>query len=77
MQDIAFRPTEITVTTGETVTWRNDENVPHTTASRGQPLWESPILNQGQSFSYTFMNPGTYDYWCTIHPDMLAQVIVR
>jgi plastocyanin len=48
----------------------------HNTVSKDK-LWESPILNPGQKFSYTFTRPGTYEYLCTLHPEMVGKVIVK
>lgn len=71
----AYSPDSITVPAGTTVIWRNLDSVSHTvTAASGK--FDSGIINRDKNFSYTFKDPGTYDYYCTIHPYMKAQVIV-
>jgi plastocyanin len=58
------------------VTWSNDDPAPHTvTAEDGD--FDSDILDGGQSFSFTFDEPGTYTYLCNVHPDMKGTVKVR
>jgi plastocyanin len=53
-----------------TVTWTNDDNVPHVVASADNHFQKSADLNSGQSFSHTFVTTGTYSYFCSIHPRM-------
>lgn len=78
IKDFFFDPATITVKPGTKVTWINDGPTIHTTTSKATPpLWDSGLLQVGKSFSYTFTKPGTYDYWCTLHPQMLAKVIVK
>lgn len=71
LQDIAFVPSTLTVLRGTTVTWLNNDPFSHTVSS-GVPgtlgtLFRSSPLGQGQSFSFTFTNPGTFTYFCEIH----------
>lgn len=77
MKDIQFVPDTITVTAGSKVTWTNEDPVDHTvTADDGS--FDSGNLGEGESFSYTFDSPGTYDYSCELHPpDMKGTVIVE
>lgn len=71
----AYQPSALTVTAGQTVTWRNSGLGPHTvTADSGQ--FDSEKLESGGTFSYTFALPGTYLYSCTIHPTMHGKVVV-
>jgi plastocyanin len=81
MKNIAFQPSQITVAVGTTVTWVNEDSVTHTVESgtRDNPtgLFNSGDVAGGASFSYTFDQPGTYDYFCRIHPGMNGQVIVQ
>jgi len=82
IRDIAF-PLQIEVAPGETVTWTNDEpSMPHDVVS-GAPdgpdarqLFASAVLLPGQIFSFTFSEPGSYDYFCSLHPYMRGTVIV-
>ena len=74
--DFAFAPAELTVPVGTTVTWTNNDSVPHTaTAEDGS--FSSDTLNQGDSFSFTFDTPGTFTYVCALHPDMTATITVE
>ena len=78
MANYAFAPASITVNEGDTITWTNQDTAPHTvTTTSGPQSLNSPYLSKGQSWSYTFSAPGTYEYYCTVHPDMRARVIVR
>jgi amicyanin len=74
----AYDPATLTVTVGDTVTWTNEDTVPHTvTTSSGPVALNSPNLSKGQSWSFTFTVAGTYLYYCAVHPYMRAEVIVR
>ncbi|MGB9660069.1 MAG: cupredoxin domain-containing protein [Nitrososphaerales archaeon] len=77
----SFMPNIITVTKGTTVTWTNLDPVIHTvesgTAEQPTELFDSGPLNQGQSFSFTFTEPGVYVYHCEPNPYMLGMIIVQ
>ncbi|GAB3394866.1 cupredoxin domain-containing protein [Amycolatopsis echigonensis] len=78
MQDYAYSPASLTVHVGDTVTWVQHDTAPHDVVTTSAPVaFRSPQLSQGQSWSYTFSTPGTYSYYCSVHPDMRAQVIVQ
>jgi len=64
-----------TVEEGTTITWVNKDNIAHTTTS-DDGLWSSGRLSQGESFSYTFSNAGTFKYKCMIHDDVMTGEIV-
>jgi plastocyanin len=70
-----YSPDSITVPAGTTVTWRNLDPVPHTVTS-AEGKFDSGIIESGKNFSYIFKDPGTYAYYCTIHPYMRARIIV-
>ena len=73
IQDFAFgEPLEIKV--GTTVTWTNMDSAPHTATSSGN--FQSNRLDQGQSFSFTFEEAGTFDYFCEFHPNMTSTITV-
>lgn len=80
MQNSAYQPGNIQVRVGTTVTWTNQDDVPHTVTFRsgmsGSGMMGSSMMSHGQSFSYTFRMPGTYHYYCTVHPSMVANVTV-
>ncbi len=75
-----FYPTALTVSKGTTVTWVNMDFVQHTVTSGSDQaptgLFDSHELNHMQSFGYTFNTPGTYIYFCDIHPSMTGTITV-
>lgn len=72
----AFAPATVTVSVGTTVTWTNKDSVPHTVTTQ-DTLFDSGNLSRGATFSYTFDQSGTFEYYCTIHPRMTGKVIVE
>lgn len=73
----SYHPAALTISAGDTVTWTNLDSVGHdVTITRGPVLFHSPLLSQGQSFSYTFTVAGPYTYICSVHPDMTATLTV-
>jgi len=76
IEDFAFGPDDLTVSVGDTITWTNDENgVPHTTTA-DEGLWDSATLRPDDTFAFTFTETGTFTYFCSIHPAMLATITV-
>jgi plastocyanin len=75
IQDFKFNPSALTVPVGTTVTWTNQDEEPHSIVAK-DGSFHSPGLDTHGTFSYTFANPGTYDYVCGIHPFMTASVVV-
>jgi plastocyanin len=85
LTDTAYQPNPIQVSVGNTVTWTNNDSQPHTvtSGSNGQPDNKfnsspnfSPLLNPGQTFSFTFTQAGDYPYFCMLHPNMVGTVSV-
>jgi amicyanin len=76
MKDIAFDPDSVTIKVGETVTWTNEESVPHTVVGDNGEF-ESADLANGDTFTFTFNQAGTYAYHCSIHPGMKGTVVVQ
>jgi len=81
VRSLAFGPQSLEVAAGTTVTWTNQDSVAHTTTS-GRPgspdaKWNSPLPASGGSFSFTFAQAGTYQYFCSIHTSMSGTVTVR
>ncbi len=76
IDNFVFEPQDLTVSVGDTVTWRNEDGgIPHTaTADAGD--WDSGSLGNGDTYSFTFTEPGTYTYLCTIHPSMTGTITV-
>lgn len=78
MKGYAFSPASLNVPAGSTVTWTNHDTAPHDVKTTSGPLSiHSPMLNKGQSWSFTFTTAGSYGYVCTVHPDMTAGITVR
>ncbi|MGE5297778.1 MAG: cupredoxin family copper-binding protein [Acidobacteriaceae bacterium] len=75
ISNFSFSPAHLSVKKGTRVTWLNNDSAPHTvTGGNGGP--SSPTLATGQSYSYTFNQAGTFDYYCSIHPYMTGSVTV-
>lgn len=74
IKNFSFNPATITVKAGDTVTWTNDDSTTHTVTSSA---FNSGPLDPGKTFSFTFATAGTFDYACTIHPNMKGQVVVQ
>jgi plastocyanin len=73
--NFAFDPATLTITTGTTVTWTNNDTVAHNVIS-DDGSWSSNSLAKGDTFSYTFTQTGTFSYHCGIHPSMKATITV-
>ena len=76
IEHFAFGEATLVVPVGTTVTWVNHDEEPHTVTSTAR-TFASPGLDAGESFSYRFTTPGTYAYFCALHPHMTARVVVR
>jgi plastocyanin len=78
IDNFAFKPATLTVTVGTRVTWLNRDDVPHTATSTTKPRhFDSGTLDTDDSFPYVFTKPGTYKYFCAVHPHMTGQIIVK
>jgi plastocyanin len=78
IENFDYNPKELVVTTGATVTWVNADDFPHTvTSAVSPPLFDSKTLDKDGEFSFQFKTPGTYDYFCGLHPYMTGKVIVK
>jgi plastocyanin len=76
IDNFAFGPQTLTVTIGTTVTWTNDDKIPHTIVST-DGLFKSKARDTDETFSYKFEKAGTYSYYCSVHPKMIGQVVVH
>ncbi|MDT0322655.1 cupredoxin domain-containing protein [Streptomyces millisiae] len=75
--DYAYGPAALTVSVGDTVTWVNNDSAPHNVVTTSGPAaLESGTLETGDSWSFTFTEAGTYEYYCSIHPNMTAAITV-
>jgi plastocyanin len=76
IDNFSFGPATLTVATGTTVTWTNRDDIPHTVVSDDK-VFKSKVLDTDEKFSYTFTKPGSYGYFCSVHPKMTGKVVVE
>lgn len=74
IKNFKYVPAVVTINKGDTVRWTNLDKAPHDAMGDG---WNSEMLQTGMTSEVTFDTPGTYDYICSVHPSMKAQVIVE
>jgi plastocyanin len=77
IDNFSFGPATITIPAGSTVTWTNSDDVPHVVTSDDNKMFKSKALDTDDRFSFTFTKPGTYNYYCAIHPKMTAKIVVQ
>jgi len=78
IDNFAFAPATLTVSPGTKITWTNKDEEPHTvTSADGGVTFKSPALDTDDKFSFTFDKPGTYKYFCSIHPHMVGTIVVK
>ncbi|MBX6376159.1 MAG: cupredoxin family copper-binding protein [Acetobacteraceae bacterium] len=78
IENFAFAPGTIEITAGTRVVWINRDDTPHNLVGADEPrLFRSPALDTGEQFAFVFAMPGTYRYFCSLHPHMQGTVIVR
>jgi len=73
--NFTFGPQELKVKAGTTVTWINEDDIPHTVVSLNN--FRSKALDSDDKFSFTFTTPGTYKYFCSLHPHMTGTIVVE
>jgi len=76
IDNFSYMPHDTTVAAGTTVIWVNNDDIPHTVVSTTD-AFKSKALDTDDKFSFKFDKPGTYEYFCSIHPKMTAKVIVQ
>lgn len=76
IDNFTFSPERLVVAPGTTVTWTNADDIPHTVVATGK-AFRSKALDTDDSFSFTFATPGTFDYFCSLHPHMHATIVVE
>ncbi|MFL6721952.1 MAG: plastocyanin/azurin family copper-binding protein [Sphingomonas sp.] len=74
--NFTFKNPVVTVKVGTTVTWTNGDDIPHTVVSK-DGVFKSKVLDTGDRFTFTFAKPGQFGYFCSLHPHMTGQVIVK
>jgi plastocyanin len=77
IHNFTFNPQTVTVKAGTTVTWTNKDDIPHGIAATNNTFKRSQALDTDDSFSFTFTTPGTYQYFCYIHPHMTGTIVVE
>ncbi|MBV9879526.1 MAG: metallophosphoesterase [Gemmatirosa sp.] len=77
IDNFAFAPRALTVKAGTEVTWINRDDVPHVIVNVQRKFPESPVLDTGRRYSHRFTTPGTYEYFCSIHPTMTGTIVVQ
>jgi len=75
IDNFSFAPTRAAIAAGTTVTWTNRDDAPHNVVSTDRQF-KSPVLDEGEQFSYRFERAGTYKYFCSLHPRMTGEVQV-
>jgi plastocyanin len=75
IDNFTFTPAELKVKVGDTVTWTNHDDIPHTVVSAGK--FRSKAMDTDNSFSFTFTAAGDYKYFCSLHPHMTGMIKVE
>jgi plastocyanin len=76
IDNFTFNPARITVKAGTTVTWDNEDDIPHAVAASTK-LFKSKVLDTADKFSFTFTTPGVFEYFCSLHPHMTGTIAVE
>ena len=76
IDNFTFNPQQITVKAGHTVTWVNHDDIPHTVTSKTL-LFRSKAMDTDDKFSFTFATPGSFPYFCSLHPHMTGSIVVE
>jgi amicyanin len=75
IDNFTFSPAELKVKVGDTVTWTNHDDIPHTVVSAGK--FRSKALDTDNTYSFTFTAAGDYKYFCSLHPHMTGMIKVE
>lgn len=76
IDNFTYNPQQLTVKAGTTVVWTNHDDIPHTVTSK-TALFKSNALDTDEKFSFTFTTPGSYAYFCALHPHMTGTIVVE
>ncbi len=76
IKDFAFNPQTLTVKSGEKITWTNRDEEPHTVVSVEKQFKKSSALDTDETFTITAGAPGTYTYFCSVHPKMTGTIVI-
>ncbi len=77
IDNFTFTPQSLKVKAGTTVTWTNKDDIPHGIAATGNAFRRSNAMDTDDIYSFTFTTPGTYQYFCYIHPHMTGTIVVE
>ena len=77
IDNFSFTPATLTVKAGTTVTWTNQDDIPHGIGATNNAFPKSKALDTDDSYSFTFTTPGTYQYFCYLHPKMVGTIVVE
>jgi plastocyanin len=75
--DFSYDPDAVEIAVGDTITWTNQDGVPHTATASERDVLQSGAIASGESFSQTFEEAGEYEYFCEFHPNMLGTIVVE
>jgi plastocyanin len=76
IDNFTFTPATLTVAVGTQVTWTNRDDIPHTVVTDDKTI-KSKVLDTDEKFTFTFDKPGTYSYFCSLHPKMKGTIVVQ
>ena len=76
IDNFSFGPANVTIPIGTTVTWTNNDDIPHTVRAV-DGSFHSKAMDTADSYSFTFAKPGVYSYFCSVHPKMVGKVVVK
>lgn len=76
IDNFTFNPKSIRVKAGDTVTWTNADDIPHTVTSKTS-AFRSKAMDTNDKFAFKFTTPGTFDYFCSLHPNMTGSIVVE
>jgi amicyanin len=76
IDNFTFNPQQLTIKAGTTVTWTNKDDIPHAIAAVNRQF-KSKAWDTDDAYSFTFATPGTYEYFCSLHPHMTGTIVVE
>jgi plastocyanin len=76
IDNFTFAPQRLTIKAGTSVIWRNRDDIPHVVASSTR-LFKSRALDTDDTYAFTLTTPGTYEYFCALHPQMTGTIVVE
>jgi plastocyanin len=77
IDNFTFQPGDITVKVGDTVSWVNQDDIPHNVRATGGATWKCAVMDTGGTCDIPFKTAGEFTYFCALHPKMVGKVIVK